>query len=161
MDEAKLTSLRTYYESLSDKALRAEAKLGRAAFEAEAWAIISQQIELRGLRSGHTHRQHRESHPDAPVADPEVKKEFARRRRRQNVLGVILTPFFFVGIGLKAVKNSVHGTAPLVAVLTILAVMVLGLAFSHWNWRCPKCSTFLGSRMGPRRCPHCGVRLAD
>jgi hypothetical protein len=59
MDEAKLRRLRTYYESLSDEALLAEAALGPDAFASEAWTTISEQIDLRGLGSDHAHRHYR------------------------------------------------------------------------------------------------------
>ena len=51
MNHARLTAVRAYYESLTDEALLAEAGAGSDAFTAEAWTIVSEQIEQRGLQS--------------------------------------------------------------------------------------------------------------
>jgi hypothetical protein len=67
MDEAKVTAVRAYYESLSDEALLAEADAGRDAFTPEAWTIVSEQIELRGLQNDRAPRQRLHRQNDAAV----------------------------------------------------------------------------------------------
>jgi len=37
-----------------------------------------------------------------------------------------------------------------------IVVLVFCLAFSVWNWRCPKCRASLGRSLNPTCCPKCG-----
>jgi uncharacterized membrane protein HdeD (DUF308 family) len=73
MDEAKLTSLRAYFESLSDEALLDEARLGQDAFAADAWVMLSEEIERRHLTLGHSDRDHSDSRDDAGAGQADIK----------------------------------------------------------------------------------------
>jgi hypothetical protein len=50
MNEERSSALRAYYESLSDDALLLEAAPGPEAFVPDAWMIVSEEMELRGLQ---------------------------------------------------------------------------------------------------------------
>lgn len=84
MDEAKLSRLRAYYDSLADEALRAEVASGRDAFTPEAWAIVSGEIERRALQSVRTSSQQVSRQNEVVVASPHT-----RMHRLRGVAGVI------------------------------------------------------------------------
>ena len=92
--------------------------------------------------------------------EPELREEFARRRTRQLVL---IVP---VGIALVMVhffdsKAEVSGLVSTGIILGGLAVVLGGLAFSVWNWRCPSCDGYLGRSINPRHCSKCGFKLRE
>jgi hypothetical protein len=49
------------------------------------------------------------------------------------------------------------GTGPVTLGAAFLVLVAAG--FSWWNWRCPACRRFLGTRLNPDRCPGCGLPL--
>ena len=97
MDEARLTTIREYYESLADEALLAEAGRGRDAFTAEAWAIVSEQIERRGLQSDRASQRDLNRQNDATVAEPVVTQptRIARLAARVDALPPTIRPAAF------------------------------------------------------------------
>lgn len=57
-------------------------------------------------------------------------------------------------------KDAVLGI-PLAVVGPAAVVLILGgLGFSLYNWRCPACNKYLGKAMSPKFCAKCGVELS-
>ena len=110
MDEARLTAVRTYYESLSDEALLAEAESGPEAFAPEGWIIVSEQIERRGLQHNRTPPQ-RLDRPNNAAVDGLILDQRSRAARlaaridalpptiRPAAFGALLIVFFAMARG--------------------------------------------------------------
>jgi hypothetical protein len=90
-----------------------------------------------------------------------VKEEFASRRRKQIIAAVPL-----IGALLLLIVFGESGSAEFlgisaVAWLPILLGIVLGgVIFSLYNWRCPGCNKYLGKSMNPKYCGKCGTQLS-
>jgi hypothetical protein len=88
-----------------------------------------------------------------------IRTQFSARRRNQIILTVPLIGVIVL-LALSDGKQPVLGI-PLPVFGTIALVVVLGgLAFSLYNWRCPACNKYLGKGISPRFCAKCGVPLA-
>lgn len=90
----------------------------------------------------------------------DVIEEFSRRRIRQFAVTIPLA--LLLGAGFIAMKSGSRrgGTQWSTPLAVAFALVALGLvAFSLWNWRCPKCRRYLGRGWAPRYCPGCGVQL--
>jgi hypothetical protein len=88
------------------------------------------------------------------------KQEFAARRKRQVILAVPLV--IFIGFAVLADQRNggpVLGIPAAVFGPAFLALVVVALAFSFRNWRCPACDKYLGKGISPHFCPKCGVAL--
>lgn len=98
-----------------------------------------------------------------------IRREFSLRRRRQWTLAIIVAPFIVVALlyaGTTA--DRLLGDRPLLSptpawfpwFAAVFAVLVVGgLVYSLRNWRCPRCSAYLGRAINPKHCPRCGVAL--
>jgi hypothetical protein len=93
MDEARLTAIRAYYASLSDEALLAEAQTGPDAFAPEAWTIVSEQIERRGLQHDRTPEQRPDGHNDESILNQRGRA--ARLAARIDALPPTIRPAAF------------------------------------------------------------------
>jgi hypothetical protein len=131
MDEAKLTSLRTYYESLSDEALLAEAELGRDAFASEAWTIISQQIDQRGLQRIRSRRNHRDPNHGAAVAETRKHQSSLAERlaARIDALPPSIKPAAF-GAMVVVIFAMARGAW---LILPVLVIYVLATSQDPWS----------------------------
>jgi hypothetical protein len=90
----------------------------------------------------------------------EIVRAFSRRRRNQLLLAGALAPIIFAAVLYQRhTAMTILGMPPRVGAPIFLALVVGGLSFSLWNWRCPACSRYLGRAINPRNCPSCGVRL--
>ena len=110
MEETRLAAVRAYYESLSDEALLAEAGPGPDAFAPEAWTIVSEQIERRGLRGDRTPPEQLNGSNAAAgvssrVGEPSAVARLAARidalppTIRPAVFGALLIVFFAMARG--------------------------------------------------------------
>ena len=145
MDEATLTALRAYYESLSDEALLAEAGPGRDAFTPEAWTIVSEQIQLRDLQGARTPRQRLDRQDALAGAEPTVN-QLGRAARlavridalpptiRPAVFGALLIVFFAMARGawlvlpLAVIYLFATSTHPWASLMTGVGIAVLAMA---------------------------------
>ncbi|HET6373844.1 MAG TPA: hypothetical protein VFG76_11075 [Candidatus Polarisedimenticolia bacterium] len=87
----------------------------------------------------------------------EHKRRFAVKRRNQ---AMIVIPV--LGAMALLILTNRKGAAlwnPSVVVPIAFAIILAGLGFSLYNWRCPACNKYLGRGLGPRFCPKCGVEL--
>lgn len=145
MDETKLVAIRTYYESLSDEALLAEADSGPDAFAPEGWTIVSEQIERRGLHRDSTPPQRRDRHNDAAVDGPwpDQRSRTARLAARIDALpptirpavfGALLIVFFAMSRGallilpIALIYVLSTGTHPWASIMSGLGIGLLAMA---------------------------------
>ena len=91
------------------------------------------------------------------------KRDFAARRRRQ----VLISALFMVPVVVVAIAKRNH-PEPLVAVMGIpirvrlvgfFALMLVAIALSLRNWRCPACGGPLSRTLNHPYCPRCGAEL--
>lgn len=80
---------------------------------------------------------------------PEIIAEFNRRRIRQ-VIAVL--PVVAIMIPTLSTENTVLGWI-------FGVILVIYIAFTFKNWRCPSCNGWLGKGISPNYCRNCGVRL--
>ena len=81
----------------------------------------------------------------------EFMATYASRRTRQIVVSVALIALL---VPVAISSERVKGLTGLLFVLVLMAV-----AFSLKNWRCPACNAYLGRCFNPRFCQKCGVQL--
>jgi len=99
--------------------------------------------------------------PSPITASPDrIVTVFRRRRLRQQLVVVpaVLGMVALVWVHETAAAGELAEKDPFA--VGAFAVVVLSLAFSWWNWRCPACRTPLGRGTSPRRCPECGAPFA-
>jgi hypothetical protein len=91
----------------------------------------------------------------------EFERDYARRRRYQNLLAVILLPTLFaMRFSMNPEAGTVFGVPLQLGLPAVLMFIVGSTVFSLKNWRCPACTKYLGGAFrGPRHCPNCGVKL--
>lgn len=93
----------------------------------------------------------------APEGD-QIKAEFAKRWTRQCFISGQILLFMFPTIILSEQGYDLPTPFYVLAVASVL----LGLAGSFWNWRCPHCSTYFGKKFfGLKFCQSCGAELAS
>lgn len=87
-----------------------------------------------------------------------IRTQFSARRRNQIVLAIPVIALVLL-LALSKGRESVLGM-PMSVFGPIAFVLVLGgLAFSLYNWRCPACNKYIGKAMNPRFCAKCGVEF--
>lgn len=96
--------------------------------------------------------------------DYERQAHIASEFRRRRVLQVLLLPALGPALGmvlwmLDDGPAEWHGIGRAWWLTVSLGVVLLCVAFSLFNWRCPACRRHLGKRFLIGRCPRCGVRL--
>jgi hypothetical protein len=144
MDEGKLTSLRAYYESLADDALLSEAALGRDAFAAEAWDIVSREVERRGLRR-HPHRHGKAPHGGVAAEPKGTEPGFVERfAARIDALPPSLKPAAF-GATVVVMFAMARGAVYLVPVLV---VYVLATSPDPWSTLMTAAGIFVLAMLG-------------
>ncbi len=90
-----------------------------------------------------------------------IKTQFATRKRNQMLVSIPL-------IGL-VILMVLFGDTPDQMILGIpvtmwgpgFAILLLaGIGFSLYNWRCPACNKYLGKSISPKFCAKCGTALS-
>ncbi len=90
----------------------------------------------------------------------EIKTEFKKRKIRQIIVAVLIVPI--VGILFYVRENPdalLFGLNYDQIGLVALVIIGLALIFSFINWRCPNCKKYIGKKINPNHCSHCGVEL--
>lgn len=94
--------------------------------------------------------------------DPEqaahVRERYAAKRKAQLLLIVpvlAMVPLLILAKERQEILGIPSGLVRPVA----FAVVVAGVLFSLYNWRCPSCGRYLGRSLAHRFCPSCGVPL--
>lgn len=86
------------------------------------------------------------------------RRQFAVRRRNQIMLAVPLIAVIVLLVSSEG-KDSVLGIPITIAGPGAIVLILAGLAFSLYNWRCPACNGYLGKAVSPKFCARCGVEL--
>jgi len=89
-----------------------------------------------------------------------VRSEFSRRRRNQLILLVPVFAAMFIAIASDE-RQAVYGIPVATLLPTAIVLVVVAIAFSLYNWRCPACARYLGRSLNPRYCIRCGVQLRE
>ncbi len=90
-----------------------------------------------------------------------VKEEFAAKRRKQIIAAVPL-----IGALLLMIVFSENGSAEFLGISAaawlpvLLGIILGGVIFSLYNWRCPACNKYLGKSVSPKYCGKCGTQLS-
>ncbi len=86
------------------------------------------------------------------------KKEYAIRRRRQTISVI---PIGLLGVAVAVGGGGLFGLGEQAVLVLVGSVVLSFFGFSLVNWRCPKCSAYLGQRLNPTDCRACGATLQD
>lgn len=97
---------------------------------------------------------------DPAMENERVLHDFARRHARQKIATAPFIAVLAIGAILWVLRKVgiVTGPHPLLGWTLFGVVLILGL-FAAWNWRCPACGGYLGRKLSPRTCVHCGAAL--
>lgn len=78
-------------------------------------------------------------------------ESYAARRARQIAISIaliiLMLPLAIVGDRVPALS------------IIMVALVIVAVAFSLRNWRCPACNGYLGKGFGQKFCQRCGVQL--
>ena len=99
---------------------------------------------------------------DSMLPPAQITDEFRQRRTRQWFISSIAFVVLIVAIAAsERPKFSLFGLdANTLGVIALVLIVIL-IAGSLLNWRCPSCSRYLGKGMNPAFCPKCGVKLRE
>lgn len=86
------------------------------------------------------------------------RTQFAARRRNQIILAVPLIAVILLLVSSEG-QDSVLGIPITIAGPGAVVLILAGLVFSLYNWRCPACNGYLGKAISPKFCARCGVEL--
>lgn len=96
---------------------------------------------------------------DSQSAD-EIVAEFKRRQKRQLIATIpLLIAMPIVVVGTQTQGPTVFGMPSILAAKIGVVLFVGSIGYTLKNWRCPKCSRYLGRAIAPASCPSCGARL--
>jgi hypothetical protein len=87
------------------------------------------------------------------------REQFAARRRNQIILAIPLIAVIVLMVSSEG-QDAVLGIPLTVAGPGAIALILGGLAFSLYNWRCPACNGYLGKSISPKFCARCGTELS-
>jgi hypothetical protein len=92
--------------------------------------------------------------------DQEVIDSFRKRRGKQLIASVPLILAIIPLIMMDdSAEQALFGIPTIILLPVCIAVVIAGLIFSVFNWRCPACSGYLGKAFSPRFCTKCGAQL--
>jgi hypothetical protein len=90
----------------------------------------------------------------------EVRAEFAKRKTRQILAVAPLVAAFVAARWCREhAAELVLGIPGCQWFYVACAAAAAGIVFSMLNWRCPACKGYLGRRISPDFCSHCGAAL--
>ena len=89
-----------------------------------------------------------------------IKTEFAARRRNQILVSVpLIATIILLVVSGESPDQMILGM-PVTVWGPAFAVLILGgIGFSLYNWRCPACHKYLGKSISPKFCAKCGTEL--
>jgi hypothetical protein len=91
----------------------------------------------------------------------DFRAEYARRRKKQLLVAILIAPLVLVAIFTRGVGEAVWGIPSQVFAICFLLLIVAAVIFSFSNWRCPACNRYLGRGISYKFCPSCGVQLSQ
>jgi len=91
--------------------------------------------------------------------DKLIKREFWRRQGRQ-FLATAVALFLVLSAAVVYKRSDLFGEYSKNTLFAVqLAVIIVFIGFTAFNWRCPACKKYLGSDIYKRTCRHCKTRL--
>ncbi len=92
----------------------------------------------------------------------DIFNQFKTRKRKQwMATGPAVLAIVLIFLAEEGGAESVAGV-PIPVLGPFCFIVILGvLVFSFMNWRCPSCGSYLGKKINPRYCSHCGVQLCE
>lgn len=88
-----------------------------------------------------------------------IVEEFRKRETRQYITLFSMLLVYPVIILISAIYESHLNKIPDVILYGIIIILIAPVIYSYYNWRCPRCGTFLGKRFSPKFCNMCGAKL--
>jgi len=90
-----------------------------------------------------------------------IKTEFATRKRKQILVSVpLIATIILLVVSGESPDQMILGM-PVTVWGPAFAVLILGgIGFSLYNWRCPACHKYLGKSISPKFCAKCGAALS-
>jgi Na+/citrate or Na+/malate symporter len=85
---------------------------------------------------------------------------YQKRRKRQIVLTFVLVPLIALALMVQYKFVSLGSLKDLFG-MVFFGCVVLGIAFSFINWRCPACNKYLGRELNLLCCKGCGADFED
>lgn len=100
--------------------------------------------------------------PKKPIPEKQVIETFLKRRMIVNILiylalfcfAFIFTSRFIQGVSLTGLGNDVE-------VGIAMGILTGALIGALVYWRCPRCRKFIGVKIKPKACPHCGAKFVE
>jgi hypothetical protein len=90
----------------------------------------------------------------------EVIDSFRKRKAKQLIASVPLIAAVIPLVMMDESTGEALFGIPMIILLPIcITVVIAGLIFSIFNWRCPSCSGYLGKAFSPKFCVKCGAQL--
>lgn len=90
-----------------------------------------------------------------------IKTEFAARRRNQILVSIPLIGMVILMVLFGETPDQVILGMPVTVWGPTFVILILGgIGFSLYNWRCPACNKYLGKAISPKFCAKCGTELA-
>ncbi len=80
-------------------------------------------------------------------------------KKAKKIQLFVAVPVGIALVGMVLLRNTTISTDTLTAIA--VCIVIAGLIFSAWNWRCPVCHTYLGKNMNPDFCHKCGTKLKE
>ncbi len=90
-----------------------------------------------------------------------IKTEFAERRRNQILVSIPLIGVVILVALFGETPDQVILGMPVTVWGPAFVILILGgIGFSLYNWRCPACNRYLGKAISPKFCAKCGTALS-
>lgn len=90
----------------------------------------------------------------------EVIDRFRKRKGKQLIATVpLVLAIIPLAIMEESTEQAFLGIPSSILLPICIAVVIAGIIFSIFNWRCPSCSGYLGKAFSPKFCTKCGAQL--
>lgn len=95
-------------------------------------------------------------------SNPKIISEFKKRKTKQLIAIIPLVLAFIPILFLRKVGTEIlFGISANIILPVCFGIIFIMFIFALFNWRCPSCNKYLGKKMSPQFCNHCGVKLQD
>lgn len=85
-----------------------------------------------------------------------IYQAYRRKRKNQIIVAILFIPIFFILLYPELThKDTLFGLDMDTITSYLLIPIVVAVAYSFYNWRCPVCKKYLGRRINHKSCPRC------
>jgi hypothetical protein len=92
-------------------------------------------------------------------SNPQVIEGFRKRKGRQLIVTIPIFAAVFLMAMTDGSEDAIMGIPGNILFPISIAIIVAGVAFSIFNWRCPACNGYMGKGFNPKFCTKCGEQL--